>query len=45
MIAIFMDGNPGGIKYALSLQGIIQNELRLPLVPVNKETEKAIKEA
>ena len=45
MNAIFMDGNPGGIKYALSLQGIIQNELRLPLVPVNKETEKAIKEA
>ena len=45
MNAIFMDGNPGGIKYALSLQAIIENELRLPLVPVNEETKNAIKQS
>ncbi len=30
---LFKEGNPSGIKTALHLQGIIENELRLPLVP------------
>jgi len=32
----FADGNPGGVKAALEIMGIITNNLRLPLVPVNK---------
>ena len=45
MKAIFMDGNPGGVKYALNKLGICQNEFRLPVVPVNKTTEKSLDEA
>ena len=40
--AIFEDGNPAGIKAALSIKGIIKNNLRLPLVPVNDQTYKKI---
>jgi 4-hydroxy-tetrahydrodipicolinate synthase len=42
MKAIFMDGNPGGVKYALNKLGICQDEFRLPVVPVNKTTEKSL---
>jgi 4-hydroxy-tetrahydrodipicolinate synthase len=45
MKAIFMDGNPGGVKYALSKMGICGNHLRLPVVPVNKTTENALDKA
>ncbi len=34
--ALFMDGNPAGIKAALEIKGIIWNNLRLPLVKANK---------
>ena len=34
--AIFADGNPAGIKAALSMKNLIKNNLRLPLVKVNK---------
>lgn len=33
---IFADGNPGGIKAALEILGLCTNNLRLPLVKVNK---------
>lgn len=33
--ALFVDGNPGGAKAALHSAGIIENILRLPLVPVS----------
>lgn len=39
---IFAEGSPAGIKYALSFQGIIENYLRLPLVPASKELEEKI---
>ncbi len=45
MKAIFMDGNPGGVKYALEKLGICSNYFRLPVVPVNKATMKAIDDA
>jgi len=45
MKAIFMDGNPGGVKYILSKMGICGNHFRLPVVPVDKATEKALDEA
>lgn len=35
--ACFKESNPGGIKALLSLQGKIQNNLRLPQVPVSEE--------
>lgn len=40
---LFADGSPAGVKVALSQLGICQNELRLPLVPVNAEVELAIR--
>jgi 4-hydroxy-tetrahydrodipicolinate synthase len=39
---IFAEGSPAGVKYALTLQGIIENHLRLPLVPISKELEEKI---
>ena len=41
----FANGNPGGVKAMLSKIGLIENVLRLPLVPVIKETEDEIQEA
>ena len=35
---LFVEGNPGGIKASLEILGIIENNLRLPLVPVSDET-------
>ena len=40
---LFAEGNPSGIKCALSIKRIISNNLRLPLVPVSKELEKEMK--
>lgn len=39
---LFVDGNPAGIKYTLECLGICTQELRLPLVPVTENTQKAI---
>lgn len=39
---LFKDGNPAGVKCYLSLMGLIENELRLPLVPVCDETRNNI---
>ncbi|HTB05892.1 MAG TPA: 4-hydroxy-tetrahydrodipicolinate synthase [Bacteroidia bacterium] len=41
---LFADGNPGGIKAALEIMGICQNNLRLPIVPVNKKVYTALQE-
>ena len=35
---IFVDGNPAGIKCLMELRGMLQNVLRLPLVPATKAT-------
>jgi len=40
--ALFVESNPGPVKYLLSAMGILRNELRLPLVPVEPATEQAI---
>lgn len=46
--ALFEQGNPTGVKAALSLMGHIENTLRLPLVPatdlLTKKLEKLIRE-
>ncbi len=41
---LFADGSPGGIKAALEIMGICQNNLRLPLVPINKKLYSALQE-
>ena len=40
---LFKEGNPVGIKAVLAQKGIIQNYLRLPLVPASKELQEEIK--
>lgn len=40
---LFKEGNPVGIKAVLTQKGIIQNYLRLPLVPASKELQEEIK--
>ena len=45
MKAIFMDGNPGGVKYVLAKMGVCGNHFRLPVVPVNTATENALDDA
>lgn len=37
MKAIFLDGNPGGIKAVMSMLGLCKNVVRLPLAPVKSE--------
>lgn len=41
---LFQEGNPGGIKAALHALGIVENSLRLPLVPVSEQLYSSIKE-
>ena len=43
--ALFLESNPAPVKYLLSALGLIENELRLPLVPVELATEGAIRDA
>ena len=43
--ALFLEPNPTGVKYALSLLGKIKDELRLPLVPVSETTQAEIRDA
>lgn len=38
MDTLFVEGNPSGIKAALHIMGLIENQLRLPLVPVSDKT-------
>ena len=42
--ALFADGNPGGIKYAMKRAGIDSGEVRQPLWEANESTQRAIAE-
>ncbi len=44
MELLFVDGNPAGVKSLLSMQGFIENELRLPLVPTTLKTTERMRE-
>ncbi len=44
MHAIFEEGNPGGIKALLEIEGRIMNQLRLPLTKVSKVLYNKLKE-
>ena len=41
---LFVDGNPAGVKCLLNAKGMIQNELRLPLVPTKITTYDKIRQ-
>ena len=41
---LFVDGNPAGVKAMMSLMGLINNKLRLPLVPTRITTHNEIRE-
>lgn len=40
--ALFVESNPGPVKALLAMMGLIANELRLPLVPVESSTEAVL---
>jgi 4-hydroxy-tetrahydrodipicolinate synthase len=40
---LFVDGNPAGVKSMLNAMGMIENKLRLPLVPTRITTYDAIR--
>jgi len=42
--SLFLDGNPVGIKYAMSLAGLDSGELRLPLVEATEKTKQTIRQ-
>lgn len=42
---LFVEGNPSGIKTVLSEMGMIENVLRLPLVPCTANTQMVIRRA
>jgi 4-hydroxy-tetrahydrodipicolinate synthase len=44
-ILLFKEGNPGGIKALMNIQGTIENTLRSPLYRIGDETFNEIKEA
>jgi len=43
--ALFVEPNPGPVKYALSLLGICSAETRLPMVPVSDNTREQVRTA
>lgn len=40
---LFADGNPAGVKAALTILGMSKNYLRLPMVPINKTVYATLK--
>lgn len=42
---IFKEGNPGGVKALMNIQGTIENELRSPMYKISDSTYNEIKEA
>ena len=43
--ALFVEPNPAGPKYALSVLGKISGEMRLPMLPASETAQAAIKAA
>jgi 4-hydroxy-tetrahydrodipicolinate synthase len=41
---LFIENNPAGVKAFLAEEGLIENNLRLPLVPLSNEVMKRLKE-
>ena len=43
--SLFIESNPAPAKYAAKLLGLCDDEIRLPLVKIKKETEEKVKKA
>jgi len=43
--SLFMESNPAPVKYAAKILGLCDDEIRLPLVKVRKETQEEVKKA
>ena len=43
--ALFLENNPAGVKYAASRLKLCRADVRLPVVPVTRDSEKAINSA
>lgn len=43
--AMFAESSPGPVKYAAKLLGLCDGSLKLPMVPVSKETQAQVKKA
>ena len=41
---LFIEANPCPVKFAASILGLCENEIRLPLTQISKENETEIKE-
>ncbi len=44
MDANFIESNPGPVKAAMALMGLLEEQLRLPLVPVQEQTRARLRE-
>jgi 4-hydroxy-tetrahydrodipicolinate synthase len=44
MEANFIESSPGPVKAAMSMLGLLEENLRLPLVPVQQKTRDRLKE-
>ena len=43
--SLFIESNPAPVKYAAKLLGLCDDEIRLPLVKIKKETQEGVKKA
>ena len=43
--SLFMESNPAPVKYAAKILGLCDDEIRLPLVKIKKETQEKVKQA
>jgi 4-hydroxy-tetrahydrodipicolinate synthase len=43
--AMFCEASPGPVKYAVSLLGLCENEVRLPIVPASEAAQARIRAA
>jgi 4-hydroxy-tetrahydrodipicolinate synthase len=40
---LFIETNPVPVKAALAMQGVMENELRLPLVPISRDNARKLR--
>ena len=43
--SLFIESNPAPAKYAAKLLGLCEDEIRLPLVNIKKDTEEKVRKA
>ena len=43
--SLFIESNPAPVKFAAKIMGLCNDEIRLPLVRIKKETEEEVKKS